>query len=98
MDAEKTGRPPEVEQAIADLAQQTGVDASAIEVVSHEEVTWRDGSMGCPQPGRFYTQALVEGYRIHLRAGGLDAFFHGAQGRPPSRCDRPDPDGAVSTS
>jgi hypothetical protein len=90
-------QPAHVAQAVADLAEQTGLDASAIEVVSHEEVTWRDGSLGCPQRGRFYTQALVEGYRIHLRAGGRDVHFHGAHGRPPLRCDHPDPDGAMST-
>lgn len=90
-----TEHPDNVAQAVAALAAQTGLDPSAIEVVAHEQVTWRDGSLGCPQPGRFYTQALVGGYRIHLRAAGVDVYFHGTNGRAPVRCDRPDPDGAL---
>jgi hypothetical protein len=33
-------------------------------------VTWSDGALGCPAPGRFYTQALVPGFRVQLEAGG----------------------------
>lgn len=86
-----------VAQAIADLAGQTGVEPSAIEVVSHEEVTWRDGSLGCPQPGRMYTQALVQGYRIVLNVEASHVVYHGATGKPPFRCDDPAPNGAFSS-
>ncbi len=40
-----------VEGAIADLASRLGVDESIVALVSQEEVTWPDGSLGCPQPG-----------------------------------------------
>jgi hypothetical protein len=35
---------------------------------------WNDGSLGCPQPGQMYTQAVVEGFRIVVEtaAGSLD--------------------------
>lgn len=81
--------------AIADLAAHANVGEDEIEVVAHDEVTWRNGALGCPQPGMAYTQALVEGYRIVLRAKGQEYAYHGADGRPPFRCDDPDPDGAV---
>jgi hypothetical protein len=81
--------------AIADLSRDTGVDPDDIRVVAHEQVTWRDGSLGCPKPGMFYTQALVEGYRIVLRAGGEEVAYHGSAGKPPFRCDHPAPNGAI---
>ena len=81
--------------AIADLSSDTGVDPDDIQVVVNQEVTWRDGSLGCPKPGMFYTQALVDGYRIVLRAGGEEVAYHGSFGKPPFRCDHPAPNGAV---
>jgi hypothetical protein len=82
-------------QAITDLAKETGVDPNEIDVVAHDPVTWRDGSLGCPEPGMMYTQALVEGYRIVLRVSGQQVSYHGQGGRPPFRCDNPNPNGAV---
>lgn len=84
-------------QAVAALAEQTNVAPSEIDVVAYEQVTWRDGSLGCPQPGMMYTQALVDGYRIVLRALGKDVSYHGQTGKPPFRCDNPNPNGALST-
>lgn len=84
--------------AIADLATHTGVDPADIDVVVHEQVTWRDGSLGCPKPGEFYTMMLVEGYRMVLRAGAEEYSYHGAAGKPPVRCAQPDPNGAVDSS
>ena len=83
------GTDPQVRSAIADAAERTGVDPEAIEVVSFEEVTWPDGSMGCPEPGQMYTQALVEGYRIVLDADGAELTYHGAQGDDPFLCEAP---------
>ena len=54
---------------VADAAERAGVDPAAVEVVQAEFVTWSDGSLGCPEPGMFYTQALVDGYHVILRAG-----------------------------
>jgi len=53
-----------------DLAGRLEVEASAIEVAKAEAVTWRDSSLGCPEPGMMYSQALVEGYWVILRHGG----------------------------
>ncbi len=78
-----------VGQAVDDLATTLGVDAGEVEVVSVEEVTWRDGSRGCAEPGMSYTQALVDGSRITLRAGERTYEYHSGGSQPPARCDNP---------
>ena len=55
---------------MADAAVQAPVDASDLNVLLAEFVIWSDGSLGCPQPGMVYTQALVEGYRVVLGFDG----------------------------
>jgi hypothetical protein len=72
-----------LEAAIADAARRTSAARGDIEVVVAEAVTWADGSLGCPQPGLSYTQALVPGYRIVLRAAGQTLNYHvGRRGGP----------------
>jgi hypothetical protein len=51
-----------------DAATRIGVPAEEIAVVRAEAVTWSDGSLGCPEPGMGYTQALVDGYHVVLSA------------------------------
>jgi hypothetical protein len=65
-----------VQAAIDDLVERTGADRAAVEVVSVDEVDWPDGSIGCPQPGMVYTQAIVNGTRIVLRYDGLSYDYH----------------------
>lgn len=78
-----------VADAVADLATRLGVDATSIEVVSQEAVTWRNGSLGCAKEGFAYTQALVDGSRITLRAEGTDYEYHSGGPRPPFWCEKP---------
>jgi hypothetical protein len=60
-----------------DAARRSGVAAADLRVVSVEDVTWPDGSLGCPEPGRLYTQALVPGHRVRIAApGAADAPMH----------------------
>jgi hypothetical protein len=75
--------------ARADLAERLGAAPETIELIEQSEVTWRDGSLGCPQPGMAYTQALVNGSRIVLRHGGVDYHYHSGRGRPPFYCADP---------
>ena len=84
------GGTPE-EQAIADLAAREGVEPSEITTVSVEEVTWRDGSMGCPEPGMNYTQALVPGIRVVLELDGQEHAYHAGGGRSIFLCENPEP-------
>lgn len=72
-----------VEAARQDLAGRTGKAAADIAVVRAQEVTWANGAKGCPQEGMMYTQALVPGYFILLRANGEDSAYHaGRDGQP----------------
>lgn len=80
---------PDVEAAIEDLATDTDSEPADIEVISFEEVTWSDGSIGCPTPGQAYTQALVEGRLLILGVGGEEHHFHGQGDGPLSYCADP---------
>jgi len=64
------------EAAVADAARQTGLSAAQLRVTAAEPVTWRDGSLGCPQPGMAYTEALVPGFRIRIAAGDRELDYH----------------------
>ncbi|MDX1625980.1 MAG: hypothetical protein R3323_05660 [Wenzhouxiangellaceae bacterium] len=93
-----------IAEAVADLAERTDMPAGDIRVVEAESVTWRDGALGCPEPGMMYTQALVPGYRIVLEVGGERHLYHGARGRepffcPPDRAGKPlPPDAGAATT
>lgn len=54
-----------------DVQNRAGVAAEAIVLIRAEATTWNDGSLGCPQPGMFYTQALVDGYWVVLQVGDV---------------------------
>ncbi|MEN8239843.1 MAG: hypothetical protein ABFR53_11670, partial [Actinomycetota bacterium] len=85
-----------VELAKADLAGRIGTDEGIVVLVA-EDVTWRDGALGCPQPGMSYTQALVDGYRIELSHGDTIYTYHGAVGRDPFLCDNGAEAGSTGT-
>ena len=75
-----------------------GVASNAPTIVAAEEVTWSDGSLGCPQPNMGYTQALVPGYRVVLEVDGEEFHFHASESDQVILCDDPQPpvdDGAV---
>lgn len=84
-----SGAPADAVRAAEDLAATLGVAADDVEVVATEEVTWRDGSRGCAKPGEMYTQALVDGLRITLRAGGRTYEYHSGGSQPPALCEQP---------
>ncbi len=47
-----------------------------VKVLLVERVTWPDTSLGCPEPGKFYAQVLVPGYRMVLEVGGRKVEVH----------------------
>jgi hypothetical protein len=85
-----------VEEAVNDLLVRLGGRAT-IEVVRYEDVVWRDGSLGCPQPGMAYTQALEDGYRIELADGDIVYHYHGITNGAPFLCDNPSKSGSVES-
>jgi hypothetical protein len=100
MTDESVGEPPlsitevpaEVLEAIvADAADRAGVEPQDVEITIAEAVTWSDGSLGCPEPGMMYTQALVPGYRVVVEAGGETLNFHAAQSGDFRFCENPKP-------
>jgi predicted small lipoprotein YifL len=66
-----TGEVPDqiMDDILADASQRSGEEPEAIDVVQAMAITWNDGSLGCPEPGMAYTQALVDGYHVILDAG-----------------------------
>jgi hypothetical protein len=77
--------------AVTALSLWLEIPEDTIDVVSAERVTWNDGSLGCPSPGRSYTQALVPGYRVQLEHDVSEYAFHGADNRPMMYCPNPSP-------
>ena len=73
-----TGKVPAdlLQQMVDDLSQRLDISGADITVKQADSVVWRDGSLGCPEPGRMYTQALVSGYRVVLDAGGHLYHYH----------------------
>ena len=82
-----------VAQAISDLAGRLRIPESEIEVVRSEEITWSDGSLGCPQPGMSYTQAMVDGHRVILGHAGRIYLYHAGQEGSPFLCESDEDDG-----
>jgi hypothetical protein len=69
--------------ALANIAREQLV------IVRAEPVVWNDGSLGCPEPGMMYTQALVNEYWVIVEAAGKKYDFRVDRGNfrlcPPGR-------------
>lgn len=68
-------------RAVADAATRAGVPPGQVRVLGVASREWSDGSLGCPEPGRMYTQAIVSGYLVELEAAGQRLEYH-ADGIP----------------
>ena len=78
--------PPERWDAIvADLAER-GVTGTP-DVVSATAVTWNSGALGCPQPGKSYTQALVIGLQVIVDVDGTTYDYRFGAGDAPMLCE-----------
>lgn len=85
-DPDRLGLEEAVEAARKDMAGRTGVAPEEIEVARAQTVTWSNGALGCPEGDMMYTQALVDGYFILLRAGGEEAAYHAGRDGKPFHC------------
>lgn len=76
-----TGEVPQalLQAIMADLSARTGVAPAAMAVVRAESVVWGDGSLGCPEPGMMYTQALVDGYWVVLKVNAREYDYRASQ-------------------
>jgi hypothetical protein len=74
------------ELARATLAQELGVNAADITVVSVDEQEWSDSSLGCPKEGEVYLQVITPGYLVTLEAQGQRYQYHTDSGGRVVRC------------
>ena len=72
---------------VADAAAVAGVDPDSVTLVSVKPMTWTDGSLGCPKPGVMYTQAVVPGFRVIVRAGDRKLDYRVGRSDTAKRCD-----------
>ena len=81
-----------------EAAKLANVPRQQLVIVRAEAVVWNDGSLGCPEPGMEYTQALVNGYWVLIKAaeqtydfrvggGGSFRFCPEGRGHPPRPSD-----------
>ena len=81
--------PIEVRRAVAaDAAQRFRVAPGAVVLTRAERVTWPDASLGCPEPGRVYTQVLVPGFRIVAKTTAGELLYHTDSGGSIVNCAR----------
>lgn len=84
-----------LESILKEAAALAKVDCDQLVIVRAESVVWNDGSLGCPEPGMMYTQALVNGYWVVIEAAGQTYGFRvgrdgsfrlcaAGRGQPPS--------------
>jgi hypothetical protein len=71
------GIPKAVRRAVvADAARRFDVQENSVVLARAERVTWSDGSLGCPTAGRYYTQALVPGFRVTATTASGEMRYH----------------------
>lgn len=68
-----------LDSILKDLSGRTGAALDKIYVFQAQAIVWNDGSLGCPQPGVMYTQALVNGYRVILEIRAQKYDYHAAE-------------------
>jgi hypothetical protein len=82
--------PKDLRRAVADdAAKRFNVPVSAVVLARAERVTWPDGSLGCPEPGRSYLQAQVAGFRLVARTAAGELLYHTDGGGTFASCALP---------
>lgn len=80
---QENGQPPHQaadnspeERAKLTLSRHLKISAKDVTIENIEQIDWNDMSLGCPQPGRMYGQAIVPGYRVIARHQNQDYNVH----------------------
>jgi len=75
-----TGEVPDdvLDKIYADLEQRSGGDRGQFVVSKAAAAQWNDGSLGCPEPGQTYTQAIVNGYHAVIEYQGQSYDYRAA--------------------
>lgn len=82
-----------VQAAIADLAQRLDIAEGDITVLEVRDVQWPDGALGCPEEGKVYTQAVVDGSQVLLGADDRIYDYHAGSAGDPFLCPSDEKDG-----
>lgn len=82
----KMDYPDVVRAALSQAAAELGVTPEQLTIITVEARDWPDSSLGCPQPGRAYSQIVTPGYRVVVQASGRDYEYHTNQTRMIVRC------------
>jgi len=61
---------------VADAATRFKVSPNDVVLTRAEQVTWPDGALGCPRPGRTYTQMQVPGFRVLAKTVAGEMLYH----------------------
>jgi len=85
----KMDRAQQIEYCEQDLAKKLGIERSSIKTVKAEQITWRSGALGCPIPGKHYTQGQVSGFRIVFEVNEKKYRYHASAHGTPFYCPRP---------
>lgn len=68
--------PPAVSEAVTrDAAQLLGLSADKLQIIDAQRQTWPNGCLGLNFPDRGCTEALVQGWRVTLRAGDRQLVY-----------------------
>ncbi len=78
---------PSAEQlsAIRDDLAGRGITGD-VAVIMAVSITWNNGSWGCPEPGKLYTQALVPGLKIVVAVADVRYDYRFGSGPTPRLC------------
>jgi len=76
---------PGLRAAFGDLRGLVGGDLGPVKVLRLEAVTWRDASLGCPEPDVFYAQVLTTGVWLVLVHQGQE-YDYRVEGERAVRC------------
>lgn len=89
-----TGVAPDlvIQEVFAAAEALTGLDRVDMTLMRAQAVTWSDGSLGCPEPGVGYTQALVDGYWVQLEVENSTLDYRVTDRGHIQLCERPAPD------
>lgn len=82
-----------VQAAIQDLAARLDVSEQDIEVTEVRDVQWPDGALGCPEEGKMYTQAVVDGTQVLLGVDERVYDYHAGADGVPFLCPSDEKDG-----
>ncbi|MFS0518300.1 hypothetical protein ACEYW6_26775 [Nostoc sp. UIC 10607] len=67
---------PVANAVLRDLARRQGIFTRQLQIIDHNQQTWRDGCLELPQPDEFCTQALVPGWQIVVSNGKQKWIYH----------------------